>query len=504
MFVLINIPASDDRKNTFPLGLAYIAACYGKFGKVKVFDLHFHNAVDEMLDYFYENEIRFAGFSVCSSRESMSCSSFYAKMIKRISPNTIVGIGGPHPTYQGMDIIRNHLEFDVAFIGEGELSATQFAENIAAGKQDCYEGVNNICYRNSNGEVITAEYRKNDTYVLPARQLFPSCKEYTDKFKQTPPVICIETTRGCVGRCSFCALKLSQDGGFVKKDISLFEQDLEMTLCSQKLEQADLFIVDADFLISPERTKEVIDVIKRHNEIRFYSIACCADSILRCRDILDELFDSGCTYIEIGVESFSEEQLRRYHKRSSAEKNIQAIELLNKKREKYKFTYQLDMIMFEPFASLEDIRISNSCLQKYTYASSSNEHNFFHLMEMFPATRYRAMSENAGLSMPSSEMDIPFWKFKDGRVAELYRFVFLYDHKVFAYKRALEEKIEDRIRFSDKRDYSDIRNLRMLKTMTYEWFNDMLNADGSDCYPGIFETYYKRYKKIERGYQLEQ
>ena len=41
MFVLINIWVTDDRKNIFPLGLAYVAACYEKFGKVKVFDMHY-------------------------------------------------------------------------------------------------------------------------------------------------------------------------------------------------------------------------------------------------------------------------------------------------------------------------------------------------------------------------------------------------------------------------------------------------------------------------------
>ena len=482
MFVLINIWVTDDRKNIFPLGLAYVAACYEKFGKVKVFDMHYLKNVDELIDYFYKNEVRFAGFSVCSSHESMSRSSYLAKTIKRVSPNTIVGIGGPHATYQGIDIIRNHLEFDVAFVGEGELSAMQFAKNIVDGKSNCYEGVNNIYYRNSEGEVESAEYRKNDVYILPARHLFPTCKEYTDKFKQSPPVICIESTRGCVGKCNFCALKLDQINGFVKKNLDLFHQDLVLTINSQKLGQADLFFVDADFLISKERTKKIIDIIKSCPQVRFYSISSCTDSVLRCGEILDDLFDSGCTYIEIGVESFSEEQIKRYNKRSSVEKSIEAIELLKKKQEKYKFSYQIDIIMFEPFASLEDIKITNGFLQKYTYASSSNEHNFFHMMELFPGTNYRTMTETAKLCMASSEMDIPFWKFRDSRVAELYRVVSLYNNKIFTLKKALEKKIEERICNSGKLDCSDIRNLRILKTMTYKWFDEMVNSNSHEHY----------------------
>ncbi len=48
MFVLINIRSTDRRKNIFPLGLAYIAACFEKYEKVKVFDLHYKNNMDEL------------------------------------------------------------------------------------------------------------------------------------------------------------------------------------------------------------------------------------------------------------------------------------------------------------------------------------------------------------------------------------------------------------------------------------------------------------------------
>ena len=147
MFVLINIKATDDRKNVFPLGLAYIAACYEKYGSVKIFDMHYEENVNELFDYLYKNEVRFVGFSVCSSHESISRSSYLAKTIKRISPSTVIGIGGQHPTYQGKEIIEHHLEFDVAFVGEGELSATQIAKNISTGEINIYQNVNNIIYR---------------------------------------------------------------------------------------------------------------------------------------------------------------------------------------------------------------------------------------------------------------------------------------------------------------------------------------------------------------------
>lgn len=500
MFVLINTLATDQRKNIFPLGLAYVAACFEKFGQVKVFDLHYNNEINQVFDYFFQNEVKFVGFSVCSSHENISRSSHIAKMIKRISPNTIIGVGGPHATYQGYDIIKHHIEFDVAMIGEGELSSVQIAENFSLNKSNYYDGVNNIVYRNSKGEIIISEHKKNDVYTLPARHLFNTCKEYSDKFDEELPVVCIESTRGCVGKCSFCALKLNPTKSYVKKDLGLFREDLEYTLSTQKLDKVDLFLVDADFLVSKSRAMEILKIIKSFNQVRYFNIASCSDSLLRCKDILCELFECGCTYIEIGVESFSHEQLERYDKRSSIETSIQAIELLNQMQNTYDFSYKIDIIMFEPFATMDDIRISNEYLQKYTYASSLNESNFFHIMELFPGTKFRAITENSKLSLPSSEMDVPFWRFENDDVAELYKYVTLYNNKVFMDKVKIEHKLENKIYKEKSRELLYLKDLRTLKTITYDWFNELVLAKDSQLYSQICKKYFKIYDNIKERY----
>lgn len=498
MFVLINIQSTDRRKNIFPLGLAYIAACFEKYGRVKVFDLHFNNNVDELFSLLAMEAVKFVGFSVCSSAESMYRCSSLAKSIKRISPSTIIGLGGPHPTYQGQEIIARHLEFDVAMVGEGESTAMQIAENLHRGRA-FYEDVENIIYRNDVNEVIISKTRKNDIYLLPARHLFPTCREYSNKFNVEYPVICVESTRGCVGNCTFCALKLDPMKSYVKKDLHLFYEDLKETLSSQKLETVDLFIVDADFLISSARAAEIISIIKKFPQIRYFNIASCTDSILRAQDILDDLFEAGCSYIEIGVESFSRQQLERYGKRASVETSIEAIELLRRKQEKYHFSYKIDIIMFEPFATMEDIRISNEYLQKYTYGNTLNENNFFHYMDLFPGTQYRAVTEEAGLCVAATEMDIPFWRFREEQVGRLYQYVPLFVQNIYDGKEEIERKISDRIRRTEYKNLYFIRDLRILRTITYDWFNEMLNADSSQ-YKNIYERYLKMYHQIKLKY----
>ncbi len=500
MFVLINIRSTDRRKNIFPLGLAYIAACFEKYEKVKVFDLHYKNNMDELYSLMTMETVKFVGFSVCSSAESMYNCASIAKSIKRISPATIIGIGGPHPTYQGREIMARHLEFDVAMVGEGELAATQIGENLHMGRA-FYENVNNIIYRDVTNEIIVSVPKKNDVYLLPARHLFPTCREYSDKFNVKYPVICVESTRGCVGRCTFCALKLDPTKSYVRKDLNLFYEDLRQTLISQELETVDLFIVDADFLVSKARTLEIINIIKKFPQIRYFNIASCTDSILRAKDILDDLFEAGCSYIEIGVESFSQQQLERYGKRATVETSVEAIELLQEKQKKYSFSYKIDIILFEPFSTMEDIMISNEYLQKYTYGNTLNENNFFHYMDLFPGTKYRAMAEEAGLSVAASEMDIPYWRFKDDRVCQLYQYVPLFVQNIYDGKEEIEQKVSERIQQTECKNLFYIRDMRFLRTITYDWFDDMVKSDSSQ-YRVIYEKYLKLYEQIKSKYNV--
>lgn len=501
MIVLINIKSSDKRKNIFPLGLAYIAACFEIYEKVRVFDFHYKDNMDELYSLLTVENVKFVGFSVCSSTESMFNCTSIAKSIKRISPSTIIGIGGPHPTYQGREIIERHMEFDVAMVGEGELAATQIAQNLHTGRA-FYENVNNIIYRDVTNKIIAAAHRKNDIYLLPARHLFPTCREYSDKFNVKYPVICVESTRGCVGKCSFCALRLDQTNSYVRKDLNLFYEDLKRTLSFQELQTVDLFIVDADFLVSKARALEIIHIIRKFPQIRYFNIASCTDSILRAKDILDDLFEAGCSYIEIGVESFAQKQLDRYGKRATVEASIEAIELLREKQKKYLFSYKIDIILFEPFSTMEDIMISNEYLQKYTYGNTLNENNFFHYMDLFPGTKYRVMAEEAGLSMTASEMDIPYWRFKDEQVSRLYQYIPLFVQNIYNGKEELEREVSERIQQTECKNLFYIRDMRLLRTITYDWFNDMIRSDSSQ-YREIYEKYLTLYKQIKSKYKTE-
>ena len=118
-------------------------------------------------------------------------------------------------------------------------------------------------------------------------------------------------------------------------------------------------------------------------------------------------------------------------------------------------------------------------------------------MDLFPGTKYRVLTENERISLPATEMDIPFWKFQDSRVADLYKYVSLYNNKIFCDKDEIERKIENAIYTNKEKDLFHLKDLRTLKTMTYDWFNEMINTEDSSRYIKIFDKYYDIYKQIK-------
>ena len=318
-FALVNIATNDTRKNIYPLGLAYLSRSLIPYGNVKVFDLHYSD--DDRTDLFrWINDVRspvFIGLSMCSHPDSIRMCSAIAQQIKMLSPTTIVGVGGPHPTFQGEELLAEYLEFDAAFIGPGELAISQIAENLRA-KVFWATNVNNLIFKNQLGEIVVSPCRSFRFDVLPAREFLPSIKEYAAKYQIEVPVISIDSSRGCHGNCTFCALSLDKMRRYSVRSTNLIKADIEATIEREHLSVVDLFITDADFFAVPIHAYQVLKVIETIKAVRNFSISCRADSLLRVdRNVLDLLFTLGCNQIEIGVESASDSQLIRYNKRTT-------------------------------------------------------------------------------------------------------------------------------------------------------------------------------------------
>ena len=118
-------------------------------------------------------------------------------------------------------------------------------------------------------------------------------------------------------------------------------------------------------------------------------------------------------------------------------------------------------------------------------------------MDLFPGTKYRVLTENERMCLTATEMDTPFWNFQDSRVSELYRYVCLYRSTIFNEKNEIVSQLENIVYENKGKNLYVIKDLRILKTMTYDWFNEMINTEDSSYYMKVYNKYYDMYKQIK-------
>jgi hypothetical protein len=133
----------------------------------------------------------------------------FAKLAKRIKPETLVVMGGPNislETERQIEYVRTHPEIDVYALGEGDVLGGEIVKQfLDAGKSLVNFGNRQIpsaIYRRADGEVVRNEMwdRGKEIEEIPS----PWLTGILDKFFDGKLAPLLETNRGCPFQCTFC------------------------------------------------------------------------------------------------------------------------------------------------------------------------------------------------------------------------------------------------------------------------------------------------------------
>lgn len=253
---------------------------------------------------------------------------------KKLSRKAKVVFFGPQPTYSPKDFLLN----ENCLVARGEADFL-IAEIVTAKDPKKLKGVsflkNGKIYHNKTWGII----EDLDKLPFPARELDPN--EYRSLKLRDAKFTVLLGSRQCSYRCYFC----------VPNSIS-WARELEWKIWAKKpgkppvkvrsakniiAEVKDLAkrgyrefsFIDDQFLWAKERTLEISRGLKSLNIE--YGILARADRLVD-EEIVKALAESGCKYIDIGVESFSQEVLDDIKKDLKVETIYKSIELLNKHR----------------------------------------------------------------------------------------------------------------------------------------------------------------------------
>lgn len=275
-------------------GIACIAASVRNDHEVKVIDFVNQNKgrLEERLEPVKDAE--FVGISIKSF--TMLESIMVAKKVRELNPNARIVAGGPHIIVDGFNFMQENPIFDLAVIGEAELT---FKE-LLSGKD--FAQIAGVIYR-ENGELKQNPMQRwiadLDNLPFPTYDDFDSVN-YDGKIHPID-VWSLVTSRGCPYTCSYCNVPVVIGRKFRTRSGSNIMD--ELLYAKEKYGSKEFKILDDNFTLLMDRAKDICKLFIDENLDMKWT---CPNGIRA--DRLDEelcklMREAGCYSMSIGVES---------------------------------------------------------------------------------------------------------------------------------------------------------------------------------------------------------
>lgn len=301
----------ERRKEFPPFGVMYLASAVRQEldWDVKLIAVD-KNTTSEMLDW---SEFDAIGFSIVSSYSYDILRRSYNLCNKKV--DAVIFAGG----YQAEKFFTNvfsDFKADFIFKGEGEDNIRIFCQHY---ENRNFSEIPGVIYRGIDNNIhATSGPRCVDINAIepPARDLIPvQDLVMTDRLAGTElKMVHMLFSRGCVYDCFYCAA--NQDRHV--KNIRYRDKEkicLELEDLKESFHIEGFSIIDDCFLTDEEKAIEICDYIASKNLELKWSLAARVDSIND--KVLRALKNSGCIEIKFGVETGSDELLKKMNKRET-------------------------------------------------------------------------------------------------------------------------------------------------------------------------------------------
>ena len=269
---------------------------------------------------------------------SVICTAFIydgmnaANLIKSVSPQTLIIMGGEHPSFMAEETLRDCPAIDYICVGEGEVTLTEFLRAVE--KKEDLSKVLGLAYLNEKGEFVYTGDRPLiddlDTLPMPAYHLARMEHPYVNLPSEGPRGLVVNFSRGCTWDCSFCSESAFYKKTWRKRSPKRIADELE--LLKEKYNRTLFYVGDNTFNVTPDQGRGFIEeMLKRKTNQRFW-LQSRADLILRDEDLLEGYREAGVYQFMMGLEYHRDDVLKDISKRQTVEQARQAMVLLKKHR----------------------------------------------------------------------------------------------------------------------------------------------------------------------------
>ena len=367
--------------SNIPLAAGYLKSMAFKEGllddvDIEILDLDKRTTLPadaKLIDLIISKAPHVLGFSLYAFNALQSL--FIAGAVKNKLPNTLIVVGGPEVTME-TEYIVNHPAVDMGCIGQGEMTFVEILRAILEGKRN-YHNIPGIYYRASESAIPTPpRIPIKDLNQIPSPYLMGFID--LDRYETA----CIETYRGCIFNCAYCAYGTRPLGYFSPERV--FE---ELRFIAKKGERV-VHILDSDFY--SRNFYEICDKLlhlKSEHKTKLKFI-----TEFNIQNLNEERIDliAACNFkwVDMGLQSIHPQTLRNVNRAPvDMERFIHVIEML-KKRD---IECGVGIILGLPRDTLDDFKETVDFLRHHKIPFSHQ------VLQLFPGTKLWRQAEKFGI-----------------------------------------------------------------------------------------------------------
>ncbi|MCR4943507.1 MAG: B12-binding domain-containing radical SAM protein [Clostridium sp.] len=293
-----------------PLGVMSIATVLEMNGyNVKIIDSSLESmGSKEIIEVIKEKNPVYVGIS--SYTENIDENLSLCRYIKKKLSHIPILLGGSHPTVDS-EYCKKRKYVDFIVVGEGEATNLEVAEAIRTKEKLIkFEEINGLIYYSKEIKKYVDNPKRKpiinlDLLPIIKRQFIPRSLEST--------MITIISSRGCPGRCIYCAA--SQLSGSTYRIRSIENVFLETLLLLNITNFGkEIYYCDDTFTAVVKRVKRFLELIDNAEVTYKWRCESRVDILSKNRELIKEMSQHGCQRLQYGIESGNQEVLNKIFK----------------------------------------------------------------------------------------------------------------------------------------------------------------------------------------------
>jgi radical SAM superfamily enzyme YgiQ (UPF0313 family) len=382
----------------YPLGLGYVAAVLREKGHTVTFldlALESGDSVDTLIGWVKGHQAQAIGFSAITPQYN-ECLDLVNRARSRLGSIPII-IGGPPPSALPEEVLRDGVA-DIVVISEGEeIAPDLFGALEVEGDLNSVPG---IAFLDSEGNFLQTSPGQQvadlDTIPYPAWDIVQPHR-YRGKLRGLRRATVL-TSRGCPYRCVNCYRGPSGGPRYRKRSTNNIMGELNRLHREYGIRAFG--IRDDVFTLDMDHSRELCDAILAQKLKMFWDCETRVDCV--DRDLLKKMKRAGCICIDFGVESGSDEILKKLRKKITKDQIRQA----------FRYCHEIGIptraffMIGTPWETRESVDETISFAKEIRASKST-----FFIATPYPGTKLYEEFIKAGWRVPDNYADYRHWGF---------------------------------------------------------------------------------------------